>query len=54
MALDPLEHIALEDNDIDNEDEGCYTHIETSNAWTIWKDNFARESFELWQGNRHA
>ncbi|KAL5546236.1 hypothetical protein UlMin_005923 [Ulmus minor] len=47
MALDLLEHTALEDNDIDNEDEDCYTHIETSNAWTTWKDNFAREIFEL-------
>ncbi|KAL5543802.1 hypothetical protein UlMin_007586 [Ulmus minor] len=54
MALDPLEHTALEDNDIDSEDEDCYTHIETSNTWTTWKDNFAREIFELWQGNRHA
>ncbi|KAL5549458.1 hypothetical protein UlMin_004689 [Ulmus minor] len=54
MTLDPLEHTTLKDNDIDIEDEDCYTHIETSNAWTTWKDNFARENFELWQGNRHA
>ncbi|KAL5553402.1 hypothetical protein UlMin_040803 [Ulmus minor] len=54
MALDPLEHTALEDNDIDSEDEDCYTHIKTSNVWTTWKDNFTREIFELWQRNRHA
>ena len=35
MVLDPLEH-TLEDNDVDSEDEDCYTHIETSNAWTTW------------------
>ena len=54
MALDPLEHTALEDNDIDSEDVDYYTHIEKSNAWTTWKDNVAREIFELWQGNWHA
>ncbi|KAL5552611.1 hypothetical protein UlMin_040012 [Ulmus minor] len=55
IALDPLEHIALEDNDIDSEDEDCYTHIETSNVWTTWKDNFARESdFQISiNGKRH-
>ncbi|KAK3193524.1 hypothetical protein Dsin_024834 [Dipteronia sinensis] len=50
MPVNPLEHTILEDSDSDNEDEDMnsdfYTHIETSNAWTTWRDNLAREMFE--------
>ncbi|KAK2661819.1 hypothetical protein Ddye_000393 [Dipteronia dyeriana] len=58
MLVDPLEYTIFEDNDIDNENEDmnndCYTHIETSNAWNTWRDNLAREMFEQWQENRHS
>ena len=58
MFIDPLEHVVFEESDNDNEDNDmngdCYTHIETSNAWTTWRDNLAREMFEQWQGNRHS
>ncbi|KAK4860305.1 hypothetical protein QYF36_020979 [Acer negundo] len=51
MLIDPLEHVVFEESDNDNEDDDmisdCYTHIETSNAWTTWRDNMARE-MNLW------
>ena len=58
MPIDPLDHVVFEESDNDNEDNDmngdCYTHIETSNAWTTWRDNLAREMFEQWQGNQHS
>jgi hypothetical protein len=55
MAIDPIEEEF--DNQpiaaVENLDEDDYiTTVETSNEWSMWRQNLANEMWDTWRGNR--
>ena len=56
-------HPDLFDQIFENEDENVaaveegeqhYTHIESSSAWSSWRNRLAREMFDQWKRSRHG
>lgn len=58
MPVDPLDESenvggegdSLEPQDMD-EPPNTITHIETSNQWTEWRDNLAKQMFDEWRAS---
>lgn len=55
MAIDPIEEAF--DNQpvaaVENLEDDDYVNIvETSNEWTMWRQNLANEMWEIWRANR--
>ena len=54
MSLDPQENSPLSDNSGAQELDGEHiTYVETSNAWSDWRDKLAEEMYEQWRASRH-
>ncbi|XP_061345239.1 protein ALP1-like [Gastrolobium bilobum] len=53
MAVDPLEDDAVETQMTHNEfaENAMITHVESSNAWTLMRDEMAHQMFNTWRGH---
>ena len=54
MSLDPEENSPLSDNSGAQELDGEHIrYVETSDAWSDWRDKLAEEIYEQWRASRH-
>ena len=54
MTLDPQENSLLSDNSSAQELDGKHIrYVETSDAWSDWRDKLAEEMYEQWRASRH-
>ena len=54
MTLDPQENSPLSDNSGAQELDGEHIrYVETSDAWSDWRDNLVEEMYEQWSASRH-
>ncbi|KAL0000657.1 hypothetical protein SO802_014438 [Lithocarpus litseifolius] len=54
MSLDPEENSPLSDNSSAQELDGeRIRYVETSDAWSDWRDKLAEEMYEQWRASRH-
>jgi hypothetical protein len=55
MAVDPQEQLPSFDNLVAQELDGEHImYVETSDAWTEWRDNLAKEMFDQWRASRRG
>jgi hypothetical protein len=55
MAVDPQKQLPSFDNLVAQELDGEHImYVETSDAWTEWRDNLAKEMFDQWRASRRG
>ena len=56
MSVDPIKSVEqIEQNtQIHLHDESTILSIDSSNEWTVWKNNLAKQMFNGWRANRSA
>jgi hypothetical protein len=53
MPIDPLENELSEVTSGQSLDGDVIRYVETSDIWSTWRDDLAKEMFNKWRGARH-